>query len=113
MRLPLPPPRIPLTCQPVLSCTLVSCLFAYFFFEMPAHKRTTGDVVICTRPVDPAESIIKRVVAMEVRRGRRGGGEVGGGRQAAINIPSQGRLSEREEELVKGSAKPLQSLRTP
>ncbi|KAG2447030.1 hypothetical protein HYH02_008182 [Chlamydomonas schloesseri] len=24
-----------------------------------------GDVVICTRPVDPAESIIKRVVAME------------------------------------------------
>ncbi|GFR45042.1 hypothetical protein Agub_g6412 [Astrephomene gubernaculifera] len=26
------------------------------------HK---GDVVICTRPVDPAESIIKRVVALE------------------------------------------------
>ncbi len=26
-----------------------------------------GDVVICTRPVDPAESIIKRVVAMEAR----------------------------------------------
>ncbi len=27
-----------------------------------------GDVVICTRPVDPAESIIKRVVALEVGR---------------------------------------------
>jgi hypothetical protein len=33
--------------------------------RLTMHARTPGDVVICIRPLDPAENVIKRVTAME------------------------------------------------